>query len=94
MAGYDEFPVNEAHVQEVLKDESIDRVDLVRLVDEIRDTTIQQRHLDCCAEAGCPDNSCVKILGTVAKGTTGDKLVKHLTSGAVDKVLDNSALEK
>lgn len=30
----------------------------IRLLEEIADTSTQQRHMDCCREAGCPDGSC------------------------------------
>ena len=42
------------------------------------DGSVDDRHMDCCRSAGCPDGSC----GEVTKGAEdlrGDDLVKHLT---------------
>lgn len=44
------------------------------------------RHLDCCAEAGCPDGSCTAIASELDKPLRGAALRKHLKSGAVDHV--------
>ncbi len=35
------------------------------------------RHLDCCRDAGCPDGSCVEILGD-AKPGVGVKMLDHI----------------
>lgn len=51
-----------------------------RLVRELMDTTSSDRHLDCCAAAGCPDGICPgRIDG--ADGATGADLLGHLTGG-------------
>lgn len=41
------------------------------------DRAWSERHMDCCAEVGCPDGSCDAVVAE-AKGKTGDKLVSHL----------------
>jgi hypothetical protein len=48
-----------------------------RLVRDLLDTTSSDRHLDCCAAAGCPDGSCgVMVEG--ADGKTGADMLDHL----------------
>jgi hypothetical protein len=47
-----------------------------RLLRELLDTTSSDRHLDCCAKAGCPNDTCgPQVAG--ASGT-GVKLLNHL----------------
>lgn len=58
------------------------------LLRQIMDTATTVKHMDCCSADGCPDGSCDTILRGVAEGTTGNKLIKYLTSGKVDKVGD------
>lgn len=38
------------------------------------------RHLDCCAEAGCPDGSCAAVMRG-ADGRTGQALVDYIVKG-------------
>jgi len=40
----------------------------------------QIRHLDCCAQAGCPDGSCPEILARVGD-VRGASLISALTGG-------------
>lgn len=48
-----------------------------QLVRELMDTTSSDRHLDCCAAAGCPDGSCpVMVEGSGKK--TGRAMFDHL----------------
>lgn len=49
-----------------------------RLVRELMDTTSSDRHLDCCAAAGCA-NCAARIAG--ADGKTGADLLAHLEKG-------------
>lgn len=85
----DTFPVNQGHIKAVF-DMDLSNEDKAAVVAQVTDTSVQQRHLDCCAQTGCPDGSCDKIISeTLPKGyVKGDKLRKHLTSGAVDHVGD------
>jgi hypothetical protein len=57
---------------------------------DLMDTTLQLRHMDCCASVGCPDGTCVEIhRRTPAPANSplrGDDLLEFLTSGAVDDV--------
>lgn len=49
-----------------------------RLLRELNDTTASDRHLDCCARAGCPTDTC----GPQVKGAsgTGRKMLDHLVN--------------
>lgn len=50
--------------------------DRARLVNDLLDTTSSDRHLDCCAAAGCPSGTCgPQVAG--APGT-GKKMLNHL----------------
>ena len=49
------LPVNEAHIAAVLDRSDIDSSERARIITEINDTTVQQRHFACCAQAGCPE---------------------------------------
>ena len=67
-------------------DEIIDRVldaaprdERARLLRELQDTTSSDRHLDCCAAAGCPTGTCEpQVFG--AKGKTGKAMMTHLAN--------------
>jgi len=41
------------------------------------DGTVQSRHMDCCAAAGCPDGTCPEIVAA-SGGAKGADLVAHL----------------
>jgi hypothetical protein len=58
------------------------------VIADLLDTSIQLRHMDCCAGVGCPDGSCnvIHAMTPGDKTLTGKDLLKHLTSGAVDNV--------
>lgn len=49
-----------------------------RLLDAFLDTTSSDRHLDCCAEAGCPTDTCGPQVSD-APGV-GKKMLEHLMS--------------
>lgn len=52
--------------------------DRARLVNDLIDTSSSDRHLDCCAAAGCPTNTCgVQVVG--APGT-GQAMLDHVMS--------------
>lgn len=58
-----------------------------RLVSELVDTTASDRHLDCCAAAGCPTGTCGPQVAD-APGT-GTAMLAHLTTIA-DRFADRS----
>ena len=71
------LPVNQAAIQAAYEDKSLTGPELVRIVKQLEDVTEQQRHMDCCRAAGCPDGSCNR--DTVAvEGLKGDKLLKAI----------------
>jgi hypothetical protein len=72
------LPVNQEHVDAVLADESIPAAAKGQLVRDIVDTTVQQRHMDCCRDLGCPDRSCDAVLATLSQPATGKKLLDHI----------------
>ena len=47
------------------------------------DGSTTDRHIDCCAAAGCADGSCDTVLAG-AGDKRGDALVKHLTGGGAE----------
>jgi hypothetical protein len=49
------------------------------LLGDLVDTTSSDRHLDCCAAAGCPTDTCGPQVAT-AKGKTGKAMMSHLMS--------------
>lgn len=78
----DNIPVNQAHVEAVLERDDLSPAVRSRIAQDVMDTTIQQRHMDCCHAAGCPargtDADCAQFAAT---GLTGDELVRHITGG-------------
>ncbi len=50
-------------------------------ITDAMDPTTQIRHLDCCAEAGCPDGTCNEQIAG-AEGKTGRALLDHVMQGA------------
>jgi hypothetical protein len=50
-----------------------------RLLGDLVDTTSSDRHLDCCAAAGCPTGTCGPQVAD-AKGRTGKAMLTHLMS--------------
>jgi hypothetical protein len=73
-----EFPVNEAHLAAALAltDDDFTAEERAHLVTTIVDTTEQDRHMDCCLAAGCPDGSC-SVPGS--SGFTGNDLRAFIT---------------
>lgn len=51
----------------------------VRLLRDLMDLSTSDRHLDCCAAAGCPTGTCPQQIAD-AEGKTGAALLKHLMS--------------
>ena len=49
-----------------------------RLVRDLLDTSSQDRHMDCCRVAGCPDGSCLRVTAG-AEDKRGKQLLAHLT---------------
>lgn len=70
---------NQAHITAVIGRDDIPAEDRARIVEEILDTTTQQRHPDCCHAAGCPDaglpTDCAVLAAT---GLTGDALLAFI----------------
>lgn len=58
---------------------------------ELLDPTTVVRHMDCCAAQGC--GVCGNVLAGAPQGATGDKLTKHLTSGAANILSDSQPTE-
>lgn len=56
------YPVNTDAIEAVYANKELDARDAVRIVRDLEDTTVIQRHMDCCAAAGCPDGTCDKLL--------------------------------
>lgn len=52
--------------------------DRARLIRDLMDPTSSDRHLDCCAAAGCPSNTCAPQVHD-APGT-GRKMLEHLVN--------------
>jgi hypothetical protein len=50
-----------------------------RLLRELTDTSSSDRHLDCCAAAGCPTDTCGPQVKD-AKGKTGAAMLDHLVN--------------
>lgn len=75
-----DLPVNQAQVEATIGRDDLDADVRARIVAEIVDTTVQQRHPDCCAQVGCPsvgtDADCAHLAAT---GLTGAALVSHIT---------------
>lgn len=78
-------PVDPTLVATALKEHAGDDAAVAAILKQVQDTSTQTKHLDCCAADGCPDGSCNQIVAA-AGDAKGAKLVKHLTSGAADKV--------
>jgi hypothetical protein len=49
-----------------------------RLIGELYDTSSQDRHMDCCREAGCPAGTCAEVTEG-AEDLRGAELLAHLT---------------
>jgi hypothetical protein len=61
--------------------------DRARLLRELNDTTSSDRHLDCCAQAGCPTDTCgPQVAGSPG---TGRKMLDHIV-GAGDLFADRA----
>lgn len=84
-------PVDQDFVQAVIANNDLTPADRAAAVASLTDPTDQLRHLDCCRSVGCPDGSCTAIAATGAAELKGPKLLKHLTSGAVDHLTSGFA---
>lgn len=72
-----DFPVSDEIAQKALENApSTAYADILR---QVRDDTVVQKHMDCCAADGCPGGSC-NVFVAQAQGKQGDDLVKFLTS--------------
>jgi hypothetical protein len=74
-------PPDQAVVARLLADDGLDPDLKAALLADLYDTTLQLRHLDCCADAGCPDGTCVTQTAG-AKGKTGAAMLTHLMAKA------------
>jgi hypothetical protein len=72
----DVFPApSEDIVQAVL--DAAPAADRARLIRDLMDTSSSDRHIDCCAAAGCPDSTCT-VLASGSRGKTGKAMLSHL----------------
>lgn len=80
-------PVNQPLVAQIKGTRGLSPEVKAAVIADIEDTSLELRHMDCCAQAGCPDGSCVAIrkVGNASK-LKGMELVGFLTSGKVDGV--------
>lgn len=62
--------------------EGVPLPELVAIIRDLEDATVQTRHMDCCAEAGCPDGTCDEILKRT-KNAHGLDLVAAITGEKV-----------
>lgn len=51
-----------------------------RLIADLLDRSSQERHMDCCAEVGCPTGTCGEVMHA-AGSRRGAALLKHITKG-------------
>jgi len=83
----DAHPVDESlrqaiadNIEDLRAAGKVDMATVLRLGRDFDDTTSQDRHLDCCAAAGCPSGTCgPQLVG--ADGKTGAALRKHILKG-------------
>jgi len=72
-------PVNQEHVSAVLGRSDLDDTTRSRILSDIFDTNVQQRHMSCCHDAGCPDaggpGDCAPFAAT---GLTGAELLDFI----------------
>lgn len=60
---------------------TVSKADRARLLRDLMDVSVSDRHMDCCREASCPDGSCdVQTAG--AEDQRGADLLAHLTREA------------
>lgn len=71
-------PVNKEAVEAVYATKGLDVRDIVRIVKELEDTTVLQKHMDCCRADGCPSGDCDN-----APKKTGYELVAAITGEKV-----------
>jgi hypothetical protein len=57
--------------------------ELARLLGDLFDRSSQDRHMDCCRAAGCPDGTCDAVTRG-AEDLRGAALLEHLQAGAPD----------
>lgn len=75
--------VVEANITSLVAAGTVDVATALRLGRDYDDTTSQDRHIDCCAAAGCPTGTCgPQVEG--AAGKTGAALRKHILSGRAE----------
>lgn len=76
-ADHDGYVVNEDAVEAAFNAKDLDPRDVVRIVTDLRDLSLIERHMDCCRDAGCPDGSCDAVLKDV-KDAHGLDIVRKL----------------
>jgi hypothetical protein len=72
-------PPDQEIVQKVLDAAPADQQ--AALVAALMDVTSQDRHMDCCREAGCPDGTC-DVVTAGAETKRGDELREYILSNA------------
>lgn len=70
-----EVPVNTDLVVTIASRDDLDPVVRESIVADIIDTSLELRHMHCCAGAGCPDGSCNAL---VASGVSPDAMLAHI----------------
>lgn len=71
--------VNQGHVSAVLGRNDLDDAARSRILADIFDTTVQQRHMSCCHTAGCPDAGGPGDCAPMAEsGLTGAELLDFI----------------
>lgn len=84
-------PVDQDLIETVIANNSLSARDRSIIIRSINDPTDQLRHIDCCAQVGCPDGSCDAIRRTGAEKLRGPKLLAHLTSGKVNDLTSGAS---
>lgn len=82
LAGPDELDVNQAALEAVWTTEGLSAQDAHRIAKELEDTSIMQKHMDCCRAAGCPDGTC-DAMPAEQHDLRGYKLVEAITGEKV-----------
>jgi hypothetical protein len=83
-------PANQEALKAVLDNESLASDVKSYVIAALTDTTLQERHMDCCASSGCPDGSCTAIHASTSapadQPLVGQALLSYIESGAVDHI--------
>lgn len=76
------FEVNQAAVDAAYEKKDLDPRFLVSIVNDLRDVTYIQRHMDCCRQVGCPTGDCDRMTEK-QKSLQGYALVESITGEKV-----------